>query len=413
MSKFLLLAFRNIFRNRRRTLMTLLMVGGGVAGLMLAGGYFASMTNGLRESVIRNGLGHLQIFTTEHFRRDEVRVLDTGIENWRQVAANVRSAPHVRGAAPRIEFYGMVSNGQKSSVFMGSAVDPDAERSLGFEPNFVAGHNLDAKSDADGKADAQALIGAGLAKSMNVKVGDGLTLFAVTADGALNGIDVEIAGIVESGVAEMDARYLRITLNSAQRLLQSDRITNLVVGLDNTANTDVVDTELMPRLSGLPQAMTVKKWIDLATYYKQVRNLFNGIFLFMGAIVFFMVLMSSVNTLLMAMFERTREIGTMLAMGTPPLWIGALFMTEAALLGLVGAVVGVIGGNLAETLLNALRLQLPPPPGSTFGILLHVLHVPGVMIGASVLVILSLVLASILPAVRASRLQIVEALAHV
>ena len=92
--------------------------------------------------------------------------------------------------------------------------------------------------------------------------------------------------------------------------------------------------------------MMLKKWIDLATYYNQVRTLFNGIFLFMGLIVFFMVLMASVNTLLMAMFERTREIGTMLAMGTPRSWIVALFMLEATLLGVLGAAIGVVGGNL-------------------------------------------------------------------
>jgi len=409
MSKFLLLAFRNVFRNRRRTIMTLLMVSGGVAALLLAGGHFASMTQGLRESTIRNGLGHIQIFTAEHFRRDEVRVLDTGIDNWRQVAATVSSAEHVRGVAPRIEFYGMVSNGQKSSVYMGNAVDPDAERGLGFATHLVSGHDLDAKQSAD----VEALIGTGLAKSMNVKVGDGLTLLAVTSDGALNGIDVQIEGIVETGVADLDARYLRIPLDAAQRLLQTDRVTNLVVGLDETANTDRVYDELAPRLNGLRQRMEIRKWIDLATYYKQVRNLLNGIFLFMGVIVFFMVLMSSINTLLMSMFERTREIGTMLAMGTSHLWIIALFVTEAALLGLLGAGIGVAGGDLIGALFNALKLSLPPPPGYTVGILFHVQHVPGIMIGASILVIASLVLASIFPAVRASRLRIVEALAHV
>src|ERR1700675_3240270 len=85
MWKFLLLAFRNIFRNRRRTVMTLVMVGGGVAGLLLVGGFFARMFWGLRESTIRTGLGHIQIFSAEHFTRDEVHVLDTGIGNWRQV----------------------------------------------------------------------------------------------------------------------------------------------------------------------------------------------------------------------------------------------------------------------------------------------------------------------------------------
>jgi putative ABC transport system permease protein len=408
-AKFLLLAFRNIFRNRRRTLMTLLMVGGGVAGLLLAGGYFAFMTHGLRESTINDGLGHIQIFTADHFNRDEVRVLDTGIDNWRQVAATVKTGGHVRGVAPRIDFYGMVSNGSKSSVFMGSAVDPDAENSLGFVSRVVSGKNLDSKPTGE----VEALIGTGLAKSMNVKVGDGLTLLAMTSDGALNGIDVQIAGIVNSGVAELDARSLRITLASAQRLLQSDRITNLVVGLDATENTDQVAAELTPRLRGLPQQLVLKKWIDLATYYKQVSTMFNGIFLFMGIIVFFMVLMSSVNTLLMSMFERTREIGTMLAMGTPRAWIVALFMLEATLLGVMGAIVGLVGGNLLGALLNASGLHMPPPPGYTVAIPFKVLHVPAQMVGSSLLVIISLAFASILPAIRASRLQIAEALAHV
>jgi putative ABC transport system permease protein len=248
---------------------------------------------------------------------------------------------------------------------------------------------------------------------MNVKVGDGLTLLAMTSDGALNGIDIQIVGIVNSGVAEMDARSLRIPLASAQRLLQSDRVTNLVVGLDATDNTDKVAAELAPRLSGQSQQLVLKKWIDLATYYKQVSIMFNSIFLFMGIIVFFMVLMSSVNTLLMSMFERTREIGTMLAMGTPRSWIVTLFMLEATLLGLMGAVAGVMGGNLIGALLNASGLHMPPPPGYTVAIPFKVLHVPAQMIGSSLLVIISLALASILPAIRASRLQIAEALAHV
>ena len=409
MAKFLLLAFRNVFRNRRRTMMTLFMVGGGVAGLLLVGGFFSFMFWGLRESTINGGLGHLQVFSADHFNRDEVRVLDTGIDNWRQVAATLKTGSHVRGVAPRIDFYGMVSNGDKSSVFMGSAVDPAAENSLGFTTRFASGNDLDSKPGGE----VEALIGTGLAKSMNVKVGDGLTLLAMTSDGALNGVDVQIVGIVHSGIAEMDARSLRITLPAAQRLLQSDRVTNLVVGLDNTDNTDMVATELTPRLLNLPQKLVLKKWIELATYYKQVRSLFSMIFIFLGVIVFFMVLMSSVNTLLMTMFERTREIGTMLAMGTPGAWIVALFMLEATLIGILGAAVGLVAGNLLGFLLNHSGIHLPPPPGNTVPMPFKVLHVPSLMIGSSLLVIVSLALASILPAIRASRLRIAEALSHV
>jgi putative ABC transport system permease protein len=409
MGKFLLLAFRNVFRNRRRTVMTLLMVGGGVAGLLMVGGFFAFMFHGLRESTIRNGLGHIQIFTAEHFQRDEVHVLDTGIGNWRQVAASVGSGPHVRGVAPRIEFYGMLSNGVKSSVFMGSAVQPDIESSMGFSPHLVSGQDLRTNSGGE----VEALVGTGVAKSMSVKVGDGLTILAVTADGALNGIDVQIVGIVSTGIKDLDDRYLRITLPSAQRLLQTDRVTNLVVGLDNTDNTDIVAARLAPELGHFAQPMVLRKWIELAAYYNQVRTLFSGIFLFLGVIVFFMVLMASVNTLLMAMFERTREIGTMLAMGTPRSWIIALFMVEATLTGVFGAIAGVLIGNLLGVALNLSGLHLPPPPGTDVPMAFKVLHVPSLMIGSSVLVVLSLALASILPAIRASRLQIAEALAHV
>jgi putative ABC transport system permease protein len=141
--------------------------------------------------------------------------------------------------------------------------------------------------------------------------------------------------------------------------------------------------------------------------------MFSGIFVFLGVIVFFMVLMASVNTLLMAMFERTREIGTMLAMGTPRFWIVALFMLEATLTGCLGAIVGVVVGNLLGAIVNASGLHMPPPPGLTVPIAFHVLHIPALMIASSLIVVFSLALASILPAIRASRLQIAEALAHV
>src|ERR1035438_5171332 len=179
MAKFLLLAFRNVFRNRRRTVMTLLMVGCGVAGLLLVGGFFAFMFHGLRESTIHDGLGHIQIFTAEHFRRDEVHVLDTGISNWQMASKSASSMEHVRGVAPRIEFYGMLSNGVKSSVFMGSAVEPDIERAMGFSPRLASGKDLGNNSNGEGEA----LAWTGVAKSMSVKVGDGLTILAVTEIG--------------------------------------------------------------------------------------------------------------------------------------------------------------------------------------------------------------------------------------
>ncbi len=132
MRKFLQLAFRNVFRNRRRTLMTLLVVGGGVAGLLLVGGFFSFMFWGLRESTIRNGLGHLQVYNADFFKRDEPHVLENGLDDVPRLSETISGMEHVRGVAPRIEFYGMVSNGMKSSVFMGTARRSGEREEHGF-----------------------------------------------------------------------------------------------------------------------------------------------------------------------------------------------------------------------------------------------------------------------------------------
>jgi len=412
MQQFLRLAFRNVFRNRRRTLMTLVVVAGGVSALLLAGGFFALMFWGLRETTIRNGIGHLQVYNAAFFEREETRVLENGLEDFQQLASALEGAEHVKGVAPRLEFFGMISNGMKSTTFMATAVDPAAEERMGFTLKITEGRALGAAAENENAPGNPALLGTGLARSMNAKPGDTLTLLAVTPDGALNGIDIDVAGVATTGIQEMDDRLLRLTLPAAQRLLQTGRVTKLVIGLDATENTEAVHSALAARFAGENRPVTIKKWEELAPIYRQVTMMFGAIFVFMSVVVFFMVVISSANTMMMAMFERTREIGTMLAMGTPRSWILALFLAEGLLTGVLGALAGVAAGNGIAALINRARLQVPPPPGNTEGFPFQVMHVPELMIAASVLVVLTLAAASLLPAVRASRLNIVESLAH-
>ncbi len=408
MKTFLSLAFRNIFRSRRRTLMMLLVVAGGVSALLLAGGYFSYIFWGFRETTIRNGVGHLQIFNARYFDHDETRVLENGLVGFESVRKIAQTTPHVTGVAPRIEFYGMVSNGQKSGTYMGTAVLPAAERKMHFVPDVVKGRWFNLEG---GESDV--IIGAGLARSMNVKPGDGLTLLAVTADGALNGIDVDVVGVITTHFKELDDRLLQMTLPAAQRLLQTDRVTKLVVGLDKTDNTKAVRAVLTARLAGSQPKVILRDWQELSPMYKQIVLMFGGILAFMGVIIFFMVVMSSSNTMMMAMFERTREVGTMLAMGTPRAWVVTLFVLEGALTGVLGAAAGLLAGNGIAAILNHSHIQLPPPPGNSTGFPLRIFHVPEYMVLATVLVVLTLAAASIPPAWRASRLKVVEALSHV
>ena len=158
---------------------------------------------------------------------------------------------------------------------------------------------------------------------------------------------------------------------------------------------------------------TLLNLIGCIDLYRQWRGLFNGIFAFSGVIVFFMVIMSCANTLMMSMFERTREIGAMLAMGTPRSWIGSLFVAEGAITGIFGAITGVGMGRLIGEAINHASWELPPPPATDMPLPVRVFFSPEIMVGASALVILTLLVASLAPAIRASRLRIVEALAHV
>ncbi len=411
MTRFLSLAFRNVFRNRRRTAMTMVIVSGGVTALLLAGGFFALMFDGIRENTIQNGLGHLQIYNADFFTKEERKTLENGLADYAALVKTAEGLPHVKGVAPRIEFFGMISNGQKSPTYMAQAVDPAAEERMGFRPRILSGRNLSADPAVTAN---EVVLGAGLARSLDVKPGDGLTMLAVTGDGALNGIDVEVVGTYTQGFKEVDDRALRLTVSAAQQLLQTDRVTKLVVGLDNTDLTDSAYAALVARLAKGPrQDVTVKKWVELATVYQQVRLMFGAIYIFMCTLVVFMVIVSTANTMLMAMFERTREIGAMLAMGTPRTWIMALFLAEGLLTGVLGAALGLVGGNALIALINAAKIQIPTLPGNSEGFALVILHVPGLMIASALLVIVTLAAASVVPAIRASRLRIVESLAHV
>jgi putative ABC transport system permease protein len=166
-------------------------------------------------------------------------------------------------------------------------------------------------------------------------------------------------------------------------------------------------------LAGHSPPLAVTGWIERAPFYIQVRNLYVGIFWFLGSVIFVLVVLSTSNTLVMAVMERVREIGTLRALGTGTGEIGALIVWEALWLGFFGALAGDLAGLLAIAALNAAGLQMPPPPGAVNPIDLRLAYVPEAFGGAVALMLAVMVLAAIGPVLRATRLRIVEALAHV
>ncbi|RPI22364.1 MAG: ABC transporter permease [Acidobacteria bacterium] len=400
------IAFRNIFRNRRRSLITLLVLVMGATGMILFGGYKEMNFWGLRETTIRNRLGHLQIYRQGYLTADSQKPLEYGLDDIGQIRTEVEKDPRVAMTAAQITFMGLISNGEKSETFLGTAVEPTKDRQMRSQ-RLETGRELN-----DGEMDT-IMLGRGLARSMNVKLGDYLTLMTTTVTGSLNGMDFRVVGTFMTGVKEYDDRAIKVPLSGAYYLLNTKKIEKLLVMLKQTEDTEAVmaDVKLMAASRNWPLEM--RTWSDLATFYHQVVLIFNGIFGFIGTIVFVIVVLSVANTIMMNIFERTREIGTLMAIGTKRKRIWTLFLLEGAMLGLIGGILGLIAGAIIGQLINYANIQLPPPPGYTAGYALRILLRPGILMSSFALSLVTATLSSIYPAFKASRLNIVDALGHI
>lgn len=395
------LALRNIFRNRRRSAITLAVIVFGAVGLILFGGYKAVTFRGLRESTIRGRVGHLQLFGAGHEKGSQ-KPLEHALEDVAAIRARIEKDPRVESTAAQITLMGLVSNGDKSETFVATAVEPAKDRLMRGQ-TVVEGTLL-----PDNESDAVTL-GKGLAKSMNVKPGDYLTLMAPTVTGSLNAIDVRVAGVFQTGVKELDERAVKLPLAGAQQLLQTTKVEKLLVFLRDTEHTGAVRADIQQ----MKLPVEIKSWSELASFYHQVVLLYNGIFGFIGLIVFGVVIFSVANTILMSIFERTREIGTLMAIGVTRGRVWRMFFLEGLMTGILGGILGVTAGVLLATLINSGNVMLPPPPGYTVGYKLSILLQPPVLTTAFLISVITATLSSILPALKASRLKVVDALGHI
>lgn len=400
------LAFRNVFRNRRRSAITLLVIVFGAVGLILFGGYKARTFWGLRESTIRGRIGHLQVYELGYSKAASQKPLEYGLENAADVRRAIERDPRVEMTAPQITVMGLVSNGEKSETFMGTAVEPQRDREMGGG-RIVSGTALP-ENDPDA-----VIVGRGLATSLGIKPGDYLTLMTTTVSGALNAVDVRVAGIFTIGVKEFDDRAIKMPIASAQQLLQTDRIERLLIFLDRTEDTAAVQQSLTSLFREKGWKLEMKEWSKLAGYYHQVVLLYNGIFGFLGLIVFAIVVFSVANTVVMSIFERTREIGTLMAIGTTRARIWKMFLLEGLFIGLTGGLLGLTIGALLAQIINYGNVMLPPPPGYTTGYKLEILLQPAILTTAFAISVVTATLSTIFPALRAARLKIVDALGHI
>lgn len=402
------LAWRNIGRNRRRTALTAGIIAFGFTALTLAGGFVAQSFEALAEGTIRGGVGHLQIASPELFTGAEAETLEHGLADAGALAERAAADPEVRQVLQRIDFYGLAGTGGSALPFVGVGVEPGGERSMDT-PELVTSGRWLTPTDSD-----EAVLGGGLARALDVEPGGWITLFAMTVDGVLNALDVEVVGIASLPVRDLDDRYLAIPLAGADRLVQAEgRVSKLVLLVADADRAEAVGERLTTALRAEGRAVDFRTWQELGEFYRQVRTLYLGMFGFMGAVLVLIVLLAAANSMLMVTGERTREIGTLRALGMQPGGIVRLFVLEGLALAAIGCAAGSCLSLALRAVVNRSHLMMPAPPGVAHPVELFIRFYPEAYGLALAGMLAAGCLATWWPARRAARLSIVEALTHV
>lgn len=404
----LLIAARNLTRNRRRALTALLTVMAGVISLVLANGFIQWVFWGMREAVIQSQLGHIQVMRPGYLGAGAADPYAYILPKNLPQRAVIESTPGVKLVTPRLAITGLISHGETTIAFMAEGLDPQKQRKaeLSEALRIAEGRNL-----ADDAA-KEVILGRGLARSLDVKPGDTVTLLVTPSGGGLNAVEVKVAGIFVSTNQAYDDSSLRLPIDLAQSLVRVNGAQVWLVLLDDTERTDDYLTLFRNRFPESTDRLEFVPWYQQADFYNKTVALFSQQMNVLRLIIGCIIVLSISNILVMNVLERTGEIGTLLAIGFKRKKILYLFTIEGLLLGLAGATGGVISGYALAELISAIGIPMPPPPGMEEGYIGKIRITPDVLLNAFLTTLITSSLAGLYPAWKASRLQIVDALRH-
>jgi putative ABC transport system permease protein len=398
------LAMRSLLRNRRRSLITLGAISVGVAVVVFANGVGNGFLMFIVEQTINARTGALQVHRKGYMQANEMAPLKLDMPLSGDLVQKIRSTPGVKAVAPRIRFGGMVSNGEKSSMVMGFALDPTAELTVCPErPTEVGNNGLHINS----RSSHGVVVGAELASSFKAKLGSGLVVTANGRDGGVNALDVDIIGITRGAMPIESKRIFYMPLRYAQELLQMEgRVTEFAVAVDDVDQLATVARALEERLGG---DFEVSTWDEVVPFLRDITARIDVVLKGVSVVLFVIVVFGVINTMLMSVYERVREIGTMLAIGLRRAQILMLFLLEAVALGALGGILGAVVGFAVTAYFSVTGIVMHPP-GSPLTQLVRPDASPSVALVAVAGAIVGGLLAAAWPAHKASLMNPVDAL---
>ncbi len=401
--KFWVMAYRDLLRNRRRTVITFVAIALGLTLVIFMNGLITGMLDGMLRDTIRLDTGHIQI------RAESYEVVKTSllwrdlIDNADELAARAAAMPEVKAVSPILWAGGVLGTASESTSVRVSGIDPTSALFDPVREGLRAGEFL----SGDGRG--QILIGQRLANELGVGVGDRINLAVGNPDGLPEEGQFTIVGLINTGFPGIDNANVFLSLPQAQRITGSgDRASTVRIQLNDIEDTDKVAAALQT------PGLTVLDWRELNEFIMTTMETGTAVYAILYAIIFLVVAVIIANTLLMAVFERTREIGILAALGMKGRQIMTMFLFEATILGLVGSLFGIILGAIVVWYFSFNGIyfgDMGDAMGSlAFGDSLYTILVPANLFLMAFWMMVVIVIVSLYPAWYAARLQPVEAL---
>jgi putative ABC transport system permease protein len=402
MKQLIKIALRSIKRNIRRTVITIVTVCVGVFVIIVVQGFLNGLQNGLIDSITKSRTGQIGFYHKDYSNSEESFDLNLTLTDT-IVNKILLQTDEIENGSKRLSFAGMISNGEKSSLFIGMGVEPEKELLVCpyLADNIVAGHFPDENSNA-----SDAVITSSLAKTLNVTCGDVLTVMAKTKYGALNAIDIEIAGILTDKLPLSNGKLIILSLSQSQFLLQMDNeFTEYAVSIKHPDKIESIANTY----SKENKEIEVVPWYISAKIFKDIMNIQNAVFFIIMLVLLIIVVSSIINTMLMSVYERVKEIGTMMAIGMLKRNIILLFLIETIVLGIAGGIVGLVLSGLTIFYFNVNGFSYIAP-GTEFSLTIYPSLTYVNLILAFAFAIIASILSSFYPAYKAASLLPTEAL---
>ena len=403
MTSMLRLAWRNVFRNPRRTGIVITAVAVGIGGTLFSVAIFSGMMQQMVENAIQTDLGHLQIHARGYDADPAIGLL-LG-EGGRAEIDALAGDPAVRAFAPRIRGEGLVTSPSASVGVRVLGIDPPRERML----SLVAGSLVEGRYL---EAPRRALLGEGLARRLAVEVGDKIVISAQDLSGDMTGEAVRVGGIFRTPLAALDRGTLFLSLDEAGRLFGLGSGISEVVVLGGAR--DEIPALQARVLAVLPER-EVRRWDELQPLLRYMLDTMDQMAWGLYLTIFIAMSFGIANVLLMAIFERIREIGILLALGLSRSRLVFMVVSESIFVTLVGLGIGFGLAGLCLVLLSGgIDLSAFSEGLSAFGMGTRIVPVLGVqdLTIPTVVALITALLASAWPALRAVRLRPAEAVRH-